>query len=88
MTKVIGFINPKELKRKSITMGLRQSRKINKSGTLLGSAIVTNIKSIPGVSWARCDIRANHSGLFAVRDGVFIRPVSGKIVNDSSFKSL
>lgn len=88
MTKSIGFLSPKEIKKRTTIRVLRQSRKINKSGTLLGSAIVTGIKAIPGVTWARCDIRVNKKGLFAVRDGVFIQPVSDKIVNDSSFKGI
>ena len=81
---IIGRIPKKTLTK----INLRHSRRVISRGVLLGSAIVTGIKSIPDVSWARCDIRVNKKGLFAARGGIFVMPVSSKIVNDSSFKSL
>jgi len=83
MTNIIGSISIKELQKRNV-----RSRKVKKGGTLLGSAIITDVKCIPGVNWCRADIRRNKQGLYAVRNGVYIRPVSSKIINDNSFKGV
>jgi hypothetical protein len=83
MIKVIGTINPRELTKRNT-----RSRRAKKGGTLIGSAIITNIKGIPNVNFARCNIRRNKQGLYAVRNGIYIRPVSINIINDKSFKAV
>ena len=83
MVNIVGTISVKELQKRNI-----RGRMVKRGGTLLGSAIITDVKNIPGVSWCRADIRRNKQGLYAVRYGVYIRPVSAKIVNDNSFKGV
>ena len=80
--KIIGKISKRDLKQR-VT---RSSRGVISGGTLIGSVVLRGIKGIPGVSFARCNLRRNHRGLFAVRNGVFIRPVSTSILKDSSFQ--
>jgi hypothetical protein len=82
MNKIIGKIPVKQLQRQQI----RKTRKVKHSGILLGSAIITNIKGIPGINFARCSIRRNNQGLHAIRNGIYIRPVKSSIVKDTSFQ--
>ena len=84
MIKIIGKITKNELNKRIA----KRTRKVNHAGVKLGTAIITNIKNIPGVNFARCDIRKNYSGLIAVKDGMFVRHVKDNVLKDSSFKRI
>ena len=83
MVKIIGRISTKQ----SQAREQAYTRTIKAHGKVLGSVILTDIKAFP-FSWARVNVIANRSGLHAIRNGQYIRPVSAKLLKDNSFQAV
>lgn len=85
MTKIIGHMTPKQIKTNTRIRSLLINRKIKSHGKVIGSAIITDIKGLH-YNYARCSIHIGANGLYASRNGVYVRPVSKDVLDDKSFQ--
>lgn len=67
-------------------------RPVKINGTKIGTAVISFGKAWQSktckITRARVDIMCGDNGLFAMMDKTFIRPISDKIRNDKSFRSV
>lgn len=83
--RIIGHMTPQQLKTQTRIRSLLINRKIKSHGKVIGSAIVTDIKGLP-FGYARCKIHIGSNGLYATRNGLYVRPVGKDVLKDKSFE--
>lgn len=86
MAKIIGRLSKQQLEKNIRMRSLLISRRIKTKGKKLGSVILRDVKGFP-FSWARCDVYLSQNGLYAIRNGMFIRHLPKRILKDETFQN-